>query len=279
MKIPAYISHTILDPKLKVLLNSILLIVIVVFQTESLATTAMVSVISVSENVYILNSDTQGTNIGLLNTNEGLVLIDPMPGDEHLDALNAVIEEKFIKPVKYILNTHNHSDHAGGNEYFIKRGSMLLESTMELPEIGSIVVNSHTAKDKIFFHAKSNSIFVGDVYDTSWHPTFYAGGVSGFMHAIEQILSLGDEKSIIIPGHGKPANKAGLRAFRNNTLKWITKVKELKQKGMTVIEMKNNSQLNTILEQFNSEDKANFLPEKALIRFIERTLVVIKGDV
>ncbi|WP_250461010.1 MBL fold metallo-hydrolase [Microbulbifer litoralis] len=220
-----------------------------------------------------------GTNIGLLKTTRGIVLIDPMPGNENLDVLNNAVKDLVDGPVKFILNTHEHSDHSGGNAYFIKKGSTLLYDVTKIKEIHGFLVESHTTEDKVFFHQKSNSIFVGDIYDTSWHPTFYSGGLSGFRKAIEAILKLGNDDSIIVPGHGKPTRKSELRAFRKNTLDWVSRVRKLKNDGMTAIEIKNDAQINIILDKFNLEDKADFIPEKAFIWFIERTLTVIDKDV
>jgi cyclase len=133
--------------------------------------------------------------------------------------------------------------------------------------------------DKVFYHKTSNSIFVGDIYDTSWHPTFYAGGVSGFNQAIDEILKLGNDESIIVPGHGKPTGKTELRVFRDNTLNWVSRVKELKEGGLAVSEMKDDAQIKNILHKFNLENKTDFIPEKAVIRFIERTIAVIEKGV
>ncbi|WHI51112.1 hypothetical protein P3339_22390 [Microbulbifer sp. MLAF003] len=80
-----------------------------------------------------------------------------------------------------------------------------------------IKVKSHSAIDNIYYLKESNSIFVGDVFDTSWHPVFYSGGIKGFNEAIDAILNLGDEQSLIIPGHGVPSSKLSLLEFRKNT--------------------------------------------------------------
>ncbi|WP_444945860.1 hypothetical protein ACJJIP_20045 [Microbulbifer sp. VTAC004] len=80
-----------------------------------------------------------------------------------------------------------------------------------------IKVKSHSAIDNIYYLKESNSIFVGDVFDTSWHPVFYSGGIKGFNEAIDAILNLGDEQSLIIPGHGVPSSKLSLFEFRKNT--------------------------------------------------------------
>lgn len=257
----------------------ILFFIAVIYSAIGWANSESISVTKLSEDAFILKSIDYGTNIGLLRTKEGIVLVDPMPGEENLDALNKLINNLVGESVKFILNTHEHSDHSGGNDYFIRNGGLLLYDTANLTGIKDSVAISHSPMDKVFFHKKSNSIFVGDIYDTSWHPTFYAGGVTGFSNAIEGILKLGNDESLIVPGHGKPTGKAELRLFKQNTLNWVVRVRKLKDDGMTVNEIKNDTQIKVILGKFNVENKADFVPEKALVRFIERTLAVIDKGV
>lgn len=257
----------------------ILFFIAVLYSTIGLASSKNISVTKLSEDAFILKSVDYGTNIGLLRTKEGIVLVDPMPGEENLNALNELINNLVGESVKFILNTHEHSDHSGGNDYFIRKGSLLIYDAANLTELEDLVAKSHSPMDKVFFHKKSNSIFVGDIYDTSWHPTFYAGGVAGFSNAIEGILKLGNDESLIVPGHGKPTGKAELRLFRQNTLDWVARVRKLKNDGLTANEIKNDTQIKVILRKFNVENKADFVPEKALVRFIERTLAVIEKGV
>lgn len=256
-----------------------LFLIAVIYSTISLANSEDILVTELSKKAFILKSIDYGTNIGLLKTAKGIVLVDPMPGSENLDALNNAAKDLVGEPVKFILNTHEHSDHSGGNAFFTEKGSILLDDAANFTEIHGLVANSHTPQDKVFFHKQSNSIFVGDIYDTSWHPTFYAGGLSGFNNAIEAILKLGNDESIIVPGHGKPTSKAELRAFRKNTLDWASRVKKLKNDGMSAIEIKNDAQIKIILGKFNVENRTDFIPENALVRFIERTLAVIEKGV
>lgn len=241
----------------------------------SLAATAEILVTKLSNEAYLLKSANYNTNIGALKTSRGVVLIDPMPGKDNLRVLRKQLNEIYGSQPVFVLNTHQHDDHSGGNSYFMNAGAKLLSSTMDLAEIKTVEVTSHSSADNLFFHRSSNSIFVGDIYDTNWHPTFYAGGVAGFVSAVDAILELGDESSLIIPGHGKPTSKEELKKFRQNTLDWVSKVKALKESGMSLSEIQQNDQIKIIFQRFNVENRAVFVPEKAFIRFIERTLTLI----
>lgn len=59
----------------------------------SWASTATIAVIKLSEQAFVLTAIDYGTNIGLLNTADGIVLVDPMPGEVNLDALHAKIQQ------------------------------------------------------------------------------------------------------------------------------------------------------------------------------------------
>ena len=55
-----------------------------------------------------------GGNVAVEVTDEGVILIDDMfdrNHDEILEKLRTVTD----KPIKYVLNTHQHDDHSGGN--------------------------------------------------------------------------------------------------------------------------------------------------------------------
>lgn len=74
-----------------------------------------------------------------------------------------------------------------------------------------------------------------------------------------------------MPGQGKATAKAVLRAYKQNTLDWISTVNELTDSGMTPPELQRSEQLKQIFQRFNLEQRAVFVPEKAFVRFIERT--------
>ncbi len=66
-----------------------------------------------------------GGNMGLLVGDDGAVLID----DQYAplsDKIKAAIAKLTDKPVRFILNTHLHGDHTGGNEAFGKSGAVIV---------------------------------------------------------------------------------------------------------------------------------------------------------
>jgi cyclase len=56
----------------------------------------------------------EGGNVALYVTDEGVILVDDMFDRNHADIL-AQVKSVTDKPLKYVLNTHQHDDHAGGD--------------------------------------------------------------------------------------------------------------------------------------------------------------------
>jgi glyoxylase-like metal-dependent hydrolase (beta-lactamase superfamily II) len=78
---------------------------------------------SVGPGVYMLTG--QGGNLGLLVGQDGAVLIDDQfaPLTEKITAAVAKVSEK---PVRFVINTHWHGDHTGGNENLGKAGAVIV---------------------------------------------------------------------------------------------------------------------------------------------------------
>ena len=63
-------------------------------------------------DLYVISGE--GGNVAVYVTDEGVVLVDDMFDRNHADIL-AQVKSVTDKPLKYVLNTHQHDDHAGGD--------------------------------------------------------------------------------------------------------------------------------------------------------------------
>jgi glyoxylase-like metal-dependent hydrolase (beta-lactamase superfamily II) len=66
----------------------------------------------VKEDLYMISGE--GGNVAVYVTSEGVILVDDMFDRNHADIL-AQVKSVTDKPLKYVLNTHQHDDHAGGD--------------------------------------------------------------------------------------------------------------------------------------------------------------------
>ena len=173
-----------------------------------------------------------GGNIGLLAGDEGVLLIDDQYApltDKILEAIRTVSDQ----PVKFIINTHMHPDHTGGNENFGRIGALIIghenvRSQMAIAgykqtppfvtfsenvtfHINNEIVhafkvpNAHTNNDSYIKFENANVIHTGDVYRSTSYPyvdTNNGGSFVGIIQAHELLVEISDEDTKIIPGHG-----------------------------------------------------------------------------
>jgi len=69
-----------------------------------------------ADDLYVIavSKGVGGGNIAAYPTDEGVILVDDMFGRDYAAVMEQV-KSLTGKPVKYVLNTHQHDDHAGGN--------------------------------------------------------------------------------------------------------------------------------------------------------------------
>lgn len=73
---------------------------------------APLSIERVRGELYMISGE--GGNVGALLTDEGAILVDDMFDRNHADIL-AKLASVTAEPVAYVINTHQHDDHAGGD--------------------------------------------------------------------------------------------------------------------------------------------------------------------
>jgi cyclase len=94
---------------------------LVVAQDEDFSKVQM-KVSKVAGNVYMLEG--AGGNIGASVGDDGIVIVD----DQYAplaEKIQAALKSITDKPVRFIINTHYHGDHTGGNAYFQKQAPII----------------------------------------------------------------------------------------------------------------------------------------------------------
>lgn len=225
-----------------------------------------------SDTIYMLKG--RGGNIGISTGEDGLYIIDDQVRpvtDQLLQAISKISD----RPIRFVINTHYHGDHVGGNEAIGEAGAVIIahdnirkrmsseqvsvfmgSTTPPYPD-GALpvltfndrmslhlngesatayyVANGHTDGDSIIHFPVSNVIHMGDMYFNGLYPyvDLDAGGsIQGVIAAADLALSLADESTNIIPGHGPLATKEDLEGYRDFLVKARDNVQALIDEGM-----------------------------------------------
>src|SRR5437879_7754949 len=75
---------------------------------------AKLDLVKIKDDLYVIHNDFVPGNTTALITNEGVVLVDDKFEVDHNNIL-AEVKKITGQPVKYVINTHHHDDHSGGN--------------------------------------------------------------------------------------------------------------------------------------------------------------------
>lgn len=182
-----------------------------------------------------------GGNIGVRVTSEGVILIDDkFPQD--FDEIQRLVGQVSDLPVKYVINTHHHGDHSGGNTGYIDiaeivahqnaRDNMVRGGQDAPPRIvftdetavylGGIEVRAfymgrgHTNGDAVVYFPDLNTVHGGDLLHGIAPFIDYANGGSsrGWVGTVNNILSLDFDTAI--PGHGAIMDRQDVVNFRNS---------------------------------------------------------------
>ena len=133
------------------------------------------SIIPVAGNVYMIQRPGGGGNIGVQIGPEGVLLVDSLfaqLADKVVEAVERVTEEK----IRFLVNTHIHIDHVGGNENLANRGVLIfahentrlrfLEEKSHFPRAGGSFVPQQpvaarpliTFNDTLSFHLNGEEV-------------------------------------------------------------------------------------------------------------------------
>src|SRR5215510_6903491 len=88
---------------------------------------AVIRTTDLGNRIYMLEgvSGTVGGNVVVALGDDGIVLIDNM-FPQMVGKIKASIAAMTSQPVRYVVNTHFHRDHTGGNEAFAKEGATIV---------------------------------------------------------------------------------------------------------------------------------------------------------
>lgn len=224
-----------------------------------------VQVHEVAGSVYYLEG--AGGNVGVLIGDDGVFMVDDQFAPLS-DKLVAAIRTISNGPIRFLVNTHIHGDHNGGNENFAALGVTIMahdnvrarmangESPRAMEgrpiltygdavnlhfngeDVALIKVPAaHTDGDTIVHFPSADVIHAGDVFRTTGYPGVDAGNggtVGGTLQALQMIIDLAGPNTQIVPGHGVPASRADVIEFRDMVAEVQRRISGLIEQGMTV---------------------------------------------
>lgn len=215
----------------------------------------------VAGTVYYLEG--QGGNIGLSIGEDGVVMIDDQFAPL-TDRIVAAIRQLNSGEIRFLINTHVHGDHTGGNENMGKLGVAILardevrvrlqaqSPAAALPvltysEAITIHLNgeevhafpvppAHTDGDSYIHFRSSDVIHAGDVFRTTAFPvidTNNGGTLNGTLQALGILIGTAGADTKIVPGHGGVSGRADVIGFRDMVQDVQTRVAAMVAQGMT----------------------------------------------
>jgi cyclase len=240
---------------------------------------AKLEVIKVRDDIYVIsNVAVPGLTTALI-TNDGVLLVDDKFEVDH-DSIMAALKTVTSQPVKYVINTHYHGDHSGGNAKLQALGTLAVASIearasmvaanqsgqpnitvgdraelfiggkkVEIHKVG----RAHTNGDVVVLFPEHRVLAAGDIFangpGTSAQLVDYTGGGSAKLwpQAIGQALELSFDT--VIPGHGLVSTKADLAAYRDRATRFAETLQQLVTQG------KSRAEIETVVRgQFDWED-------------------------
>ena len=219
-----------------------------------------IDTVSVAGNISMLIG--QGGNIGVSAGSDGILIIDdqfaPLAG-----RIKTAIEALGSDVPKFLLNTHFHGDHTGGNIEFGAESLIVAHENVRMrmaagdqPAVALPVVtfdddvtihfngedvtlihmpNGHTDTDSVVMFSESNVIHMGDHFFNGGFPFVdlaNGGTVQGYLSNLERALSWIGGDTAVIPGHGPLATKSDLLNFYNVVKDTSTAIRVMKSQRM-----------------------------------------------
>jgi glyoxylase-like metal-dependent hydrolase (beta-lactamase superfamily II) len=224
-----------------------------------------IGVEQVAPDLYMMTG--MGGNVGVLVTDEGVVVVDTMTFVRQGNTILARIRELTDKPVMAVINTHYHQDHTHGNPAFpygtkvvattntlkhLKErdadfwrdppaANMLPDVTVDASQeisLGGRTVRvfhpgrGHTDGDLVVLFVEQRVLQAGDLVWNGYYPNIdleAGGSVAEWPATLDRAFAL--EFDRVIPGHGPVFDRAGASRFQDFVATLWRETKAVKDRG------------------------------------------------
>ena len=220
---------------------------------------SVLSTIKVRDDLFVVYNDLVPGNTTVLVTNQGLILVDNK-FEIDFDNLLAEIKKISPQPIRYVINTHYHGDHSGGNAKMQAQNAQVVASEnarlkmVDAKQSGQPNVTlqdsvrlflggkrvevyhfgrAHTDGDIVAYFPDHRVVAMGDMFtvgDGLPPLVDYPGGGSTkeWPRSLDGALRLDFDTAV--PGHGKPTTKEELRKYREMVASLGRRVVEMQSK-------------------------------------------------
>jgi glyoxylase-like metal-dependent hydrolase (beta-lactamase superfamily II) len=198
---------------------------------------AQLTMEKVTDNLYVIVGS--GGNVAVMPTSEGVLLVDDKFAQDGPQIM-AKVKSVSDKPVRYVLNTHQHGDHTGGNqallaanaEIIIHKNARANMAATEMPGIPRVTFSEesqvflggkevvarylgrgHTNGDAVIYFPAERVLHTGDLFtngaplcDVSAHCS-----IKEWDQTLQKAMQYDFDK--VIPGHGPMMTKADIGKY------------------------------------------------------------------
>jgi cyclase len=229
----------------------------------------------VSGNVYMLQG--RGGNIGALTGMQGILIVD----DDFKAVsgkLRDALQDLGSASPKFIFNTHWHSDHTEGNEFFGKDSIIVAHVNVRKRLIDPPVIfgekttpyapfalpmitytesmsihfddeeikavhfpHGHTDGDTVVFFVKANVVHLGDDFFVGRFPFVdldSGGSVQGLINNVASLIQMIPADAKLIPGHGELSTLDDLKKYHQVLVETSAIVRKEMKKKKSLEEIK-----------------------------------------
>ena len=237
----------------------------------------------IKDNVYVIentvtnleNIRKYGGNVLIYLTPDGVILVDCKFEPMHDDIL-AKIKSLTDKPIKFVILTHNHADHAGGAAKMAASGATVIISTDDLEnmarapnqtwlpdlaysgraqlrlggkEVDLYEVRGHTRGDTLVYLPAERVVESGDLFATVEELPYIVDYSSGgnwtdLSGEVDDLLKL--DFAVVIPGHGPPVTRQDVVKVRDRVVAIRERFRALNREKKSAEEIRQ-----TLLKEFN----------------------------
>jgi len=213
------------------------------------------TLVPVMDNIYMIRNAGAG-NVTMLVGKEDVILIDDKFAQDH-DGIMEKVHSVTDLPVRYIINTHMHPDHVGGNPAMQELGADVIASEnarrvmaeRDIPGLPTITMDDfmrvylddmpidlryfgrgHTDGDIVVYLPEQRLLIAGDLF-ALYGPyrvviDYSSGGsLRDWTRSIDRVMQL--DFDAVIPGHSGLTDRKNMQGYRDYLARTQEMVREM----------------------------------------------------